>query len=181
MGKQRDAQSPFRAVSLRPFFPDDGERLCLLANNRNVSKWLHDIFPYPYRIADAQHWIAQANRESRRCNFAIEVDGELAGGIGVRPLADVHSGTGELGYWLGEPYWGQGIASQAVALLCRHAFDELVLIRLQALVFSGNTASQRVLEKNGFRREGVLRRHVRKNGVITDAVLFARLRCEEGW
>lgn len=161
---------------LRTYDPGDREALVALGDNINVAKWLANLFPHPYRLEDADEWIAAASRETPQENLAIVRDGELVGGVGVKPMRDVHAGTGEIGYWLGEPYWGRGIATRALGMMVEYAFDELLFVRLQALVFAGNAASMRVLEKNGFVREGVMRKHVRKNGVITDAVLYAKLR-----
>lgn len=161
---------------LRSYVTADRDSLALLGDNRNVSKWLMNAFPYPYRLEHADAWIAFAAAETPQMNLAIVRDGTLLGGIGLKPLADVHAGTAEIGYWLGKPYWGQGIVGRAVRCMVEYAFDELLFVRLQAGVFAGNAASMRVLEKNGFVREGVLRKHVRKDGVITDAVLYAKLR-----
>lgn len=163
---------------LRRYRPGDREALALLANNPEVSRYLMDAFPHPYSLADADAWIAAASAEARLCNFAVEWEGRFAGGIGLQPMADVHSGTSLVGYWLGEPYWGGGLASRALRLITAYAFGELLFIRLQAGVYDGNSASMRVLEKCGYTREGVLRKHVRKNGVIMDAVLYAKLRNE---
>lgn len=163
-------------LKLRRFRPEDRVALARLADNPNVSRYLKDRFPSPYSLSDADTWIALAKAESRPCNFAIEWRGELIGGIGLEPMDDINSGTAEVGYWLGEPYWGKGLAARAVALLIPIAFEEHLFIRLQAQVFSENTASMRVLEKNGFVREGVLRKHARKRGAIHDQVLYARLR-----
>lgn len=161
---------------LRHFYPEDAPRLAQLADNPRVARFLKDRFPHPYRLEDANGWIALTQSETRPCNFAIEWRGELVGGAGLVPLQDVHSGTAEIGYWLGEPYWGLGIAAKAVKMLVAYAFDDLLFIRVQAGVFAENTASMRVLEKNGFVREAVMRKHVRKNGVVMDAVLYAKLR-----
>lgn len=163
-------------VILRHFFPSDREALVRNANNINVSKWLTDKFPHPYRLSDADSWIAQAATETRQCNFAIEWQDKLVGGIGLEPMTNVHSGTAGIGYWVGEDYWGMGLATRAVAAMLPYALDDLLFIRVQALVFKDNLPSMKVLEKNGFAREGTLRKHIRKNGVITDAVLYAKLR-----
>ena len=163
-------------VRLRRFRVEDRERLVELGDNSNVSRFLANRFPSPYRLEDADAWIGVSTAESRPCSFAIEYEGRLAGGIGLEPMHDMHSGSAELGYWLGEPYWGRGLAVRAVRLMADYAFDQLLFIRLQAMVIDGNAASMRVLEKSGFVREGILRKHVRKNGVVRDAHLFARLR-----
>ncbi len=163
-------------LRLRPFAWEDREDLVRLGNNYNVSRWLANLFPHPYTLEDADVWITNNLDGTVRHNFAIELWGELAGGIGLRPMADIHAGTAEIGYWLGEPYWGQGIMTRAVAAMSSYGLDELLFVRLQAEVFAGNMASMRVLEKNGYVREGVLRKHIRKNGAISDCMLYARLR-----
>ncbi len=165
-------------LALRRYSPDDREVLAALADNPKVSRFLMNRFPHPYTLSDADAWIALAAGETRVCNFAIEWRGRLAGGIGLEPMDDVHSGTAGLGYWLGEPFWGRGLATRAVALILPYAFAELLFIRIQANVYEGNRPSMRVLEKNGFVREGVLRKHVSKNGTVSDAILYARLRNE---
>lgn len=167
-------------VALRRYRRDDASRLAAIADNPAVGRFLADRFPYPYRLADAEEWLDLASAEVRVCNFAVEWNGELVGGAGLEPMGDVHAGTAGVGYWLGEGYWGRGLATRAVRLLTRYAFDELLFIRLQALVFVANAPSMRVLEKAGYVREGVMRAHVRKAGVVTDAVLYAKLRRESG-
>ena len=163
-------------VALRRFRTGDSERLVELGDNPNVCRFLANRFPSPYRPADADAWITATASETRPCNFAIEFEGTLIGGIGLEPLKDMHAGTAELGYWLGEPYWGKGLATRAVRLMTDHAFGELLFVRLQAIVIEKNNASMRVLEKAGFAREGVMRKHIRKNGVMLDAHLYALLR-----
>lgn len=164
---------------LRPYQPGDRGDLVRLADNPNVSRGLADRFPSPYRPEDADAWIELTSAEERPVNFAVIWQGNFVGGAGLIPMADVHSGTAEFGYWLGEPYWGRGLASRAAALLTAYSFAELPFVRLQAKVYSWNTASMRVLEKNGFVREGVLRQHVTKRGQVFDAVIYARLRDDE--
>lgn len=165
-------------MKLRPFRTEDREALARLANSAAVAHYLANRFPHPYRLADADAWIGSLAEESPTYNFAVEWRGEFAGGAGLTPLTDIHSGTAEIGYWLGEPYWGRGLATQAAGMLTQYAFGELCFVRLQALVFRDNAASMRVLEKNGFAREGILRKHVRKFGILTDAVLYARLKID---
>lgn len=163
-------------LRIRKYRFEDRERLAELGDNPNVSRFLADRFPGEYTLRVADDWIEAVGKENPACNFALEWRDALVGGIGVEPFEDVHSGTAGLGYWLGEPYWGLGIATRAVRLFAPYVFDELLFIRLQAIVFEGNPASCRVLEKNGFVREGVMRRHVRKHGRIRDAILYAKLR-----
>ena len=101
-----------------------------------------------------------------------------AGGISVTAGSDVYRRDGELGYWLGEPFWGRGIMTGAVRQICREAFGRLDIVRIHAAVYARNGASCRVLEKAGFTREGILRQSVYKNGEVLDACLYALLREE---
>jgi RimJ/RimL family protein N-acetyltransferase len=98
------------------------------------------------------------------------------GGVGLEPMADVYRLTATVGYWLGEPFWGRGFATQALRALSAYAFSTFDLHRLEAAVFGWNLASARVLEKAGYSLEGRLRRSVIKDGRIADSLLYARLR-----
>ena len=109
-------------------------------------------------------------------HFAIAVDGKAVGGIGFHPGKDVGRRTAEIGYWLGEPYWGRGIVSEALRAVTEHAFAKHDLVRLQAHVFEWNTASARVLEKAGYTREARLRKSVTKEGRTVDSYLYALVR-----
>ena len=85
------------------------------ANNANVSRYLRDRFPYPYTMAHARGFLAGAvGEEGEPTKFAIAVDDEAVGGIGLIPGADIEQFSAEIGYWLGEPFWGRGIAPGAV-------------------------------------------------------------------
>jgi RimJ/RimL family protein N-acetyltransferase len=137
---------------------------------------MRDLFPSPYTRADADRFIAMATGPSRNLLLAIEVDGRAAGGIGIHPLEDVYRGTAEIGYWLGEPFWGRGIATHAVRALVPVAFERYPVQRLQAGIFSSNPASMRVLEKCGFTKEAVHRQAITKHGFLLDEVLYVRYR-----
>jgi len=163
-------------VILRPWRDDDAETLARLADDPRVASMLRDRFPHPYSRADAESFIAFASSQATVTNFAIEATGEIAGGIGLEPFADVHRLTAEIGYWLGPRYWGRGLATASVVALTRHAFDALALTRVQAGVYEWNPASARVLEKAGFTLEGRMRKHVTKNGRTGDVLLYARVR-----
>jgi RimJ/RimL family protein N-acetyltransferase len=84
----------------------------------------------------------------------------------------VYRKTAEIGYWIAEPYWGRGIATEAVRLLKHYAFASFDILRLQAEVFQHNTASMRVLQKNGFMQEAIHHRAVIKNGVLMNNHLW---------
>ena len=160
---------------LRRYRQTDRANLVQLADNPNVSRYLDLRFPCPYSLADADNWLAFTASQAQPLNLAVQWQGKLVGGIGIEPHSGIHARTAELGYWLGEPYWGKGLAANAVELFTPYVFNELGFIRLQAMVFAENPNSRRVLEKCGFTREGVLRRHICKHGKVTDAFLYAKL------
>ena len=112
---------------LRPWRPGDESSLVRHANNRNVWRNLRDLFPSPYTLADARRWIGHAATRPADTAFAVVVEDEAVGGIDVRLGEDVFLGTAEVGYWLGEPFWGRGIMTEAVRVLTAHAFTRLAL------------------------------------------------------
>ena len=138
-----------RACRVRPWQVDDEAALVRHANDREVSRWLRDSFPYPYTLDHARTWLACLDLGLAARHWAIDVDGEAVGGCSLEPRGDVYRGTVELGYWLGRQHWGRGIASEVVADLVARAWVESRVLRLEALVFEGNLASARVLEKIG--------------------------------
>jgi RimJ/RimL family protein N-acetyltransferase len=160
---------------VRPWRKDDAPSLVRHANNLNVAKQLRDRFPHPYTHEAAKDFLKFAVGAEGRTNFAIEVAGEAAGGIGYVPGADVERYSAEVGYWLGETYWGRGIVSEALRLLTDYAFGELGFLRLFALPFEENIGSIRVLERAGYVREGVLRASSVKYGAPRNQVLFAKV------
>jgi RimJ/RimL family protein N-acetyltransferase len=99
-------------------------------------------------------------------NFCIEIDGGAVGGIGIQIGEDVFRHTAEVGYWLGQEFWGRGVMTEAVSVFTPYCFEEFSLYRIFAKAFSNNPASARVLEKAGFVLEGRLRKHVVKDGKI---------------
>jgi RimJ/RimL family protein N-acetyltransferase len=163
------------SATVRDWREGDRDALARFANNRKVWRNLKDRFPHPYTERDAEAWLALARTDPGRTGWAIEIDGQSAGGIGLVPLCDVYARTAHIGYWLGEPYWGRGIMTDAVRAVSAYALEERGFLRLEAPVFAWNPASMRVLEKCGYQREGVMRRSVFKDGEITDCVLYARL------
>lgn len=160
---------------LRPWREGDQESLVRHGNNRKVWRNLTDMFPHPYERSHADGWVSFANSDPRSTHCAIALDGEAIGGIGAMAGTDIHQRTGDFGYWLGEPFWGRGIATAAATAMLRHLVEARRFARLQAPVFSWNPASMRVLEKVGFVREAVLQRSVWKDGTLTDSVMYAYL------
>ena len=162
-------------IRLRAWRAGDLDALVRHANDAQVARGVSDRFPHPYTRADGEAFLAGEVVDLSSPTFAIEIDGEACGGIGVRPFPGERRVGAEFGYWLGRAYWGQGVMSKVVSAFAPWVMAHLDLQRLQATVLDFNQASARVLEKTGFVEEGVLRRAVTKNGDIHDLRLFARL------
>ena len=162
---QRSEVRSWRATDLEP--------LVRYANNRNIWINLRDRFPYPYGHGDGRRFIRAARKMVPETFFAIAVGGEAAGGIGYVLQQDVERVSAEVGYWLGEPFWGRGIATEALAAVTRYAIEQHQLTRLFAVPFAYNTASCRVLEKAGYVLEAHLRRSAIKDGQVVDQYQYA--------
>ncbi|MFQ5599953.1 MAG: GNAT family N-acetyltransferase [Candidatus Krumholzibacteriia bacterium] len=161
---------------IRSFRAGDATALVKYGNNRNVSIHLRDAFPHPYTLNDANAWLLIVLNQAVETNLAIASETELIGGIGLNLQEDVHRYCAEMGYWLGEPHWGKGIATRAVRAFTEFAFDSFELIRMYAYVFEGNVASERVLQKAGYVLEGCLRKSVVKEGRLLDQLIYAIVR-----
>jgi ribosomal-protein-alanine N-acetyltransferase len=161
---------------LRPWRPEDADDLVRHANNRRIWLNLRDGFPHPYTIADADRWLNLANAQPPTRNFAIVVEGEACGGIGLLPKDDVYFRSAEIGYWLGESYWGRGIVTEAVTAVVEYAFGAFEICRIYAGVFDYNKPSTRVLEKAGFTFEARLHKSVTKAGRTVDELIYAIVR-----
>lgn len=161
---------------IRTWREADAPSLAHHADNRRIWLNVRDRFPHPYTLADAESWVMRASAARPETQFAIEVDGEAAGGVGVFLQEDVERFSAEIGYWLGESYWGRGIATAVVRRFTDYAFEAYDLCRLYANVFAWNPASGRVLEKAGYQLEGNLRQSAVKDGQVLDGLLYARVR-----
>jgi ribosomal-protein-alanine N-acetyltransferase len=143
------------------------------ANNRKIWMNLRDRFPHPYTAADGRHHLKSVRASTPETMFAIAVDRKAVGGIGFIPQKDVERVSAEIGYWLGEAYWGRGIVTEALIAVTKYAVDQHRLTRLFALPFAFNHGSCRVLEKAGYTREARMRRSAIKDGQIIDQFLYA--------
>jgi len=160
--------------AIRDWRIEDAESLAKHANNRRVSINLRDRFPYPYRIEDARTFIERSMSDRKEKAHCIEINGSVVGSIGITIGEDVYRLTAEMGYWLAEEFWGQGIMSEVVPAFVEYCFQKFSLRRIHATTYSTNSASARVLEKAGFVFEGRLRNHVIKDGQILDSLLYAK-------
>lgn len=135
---------------------------------------LRDLFPHPYTDRDADAWLAFAAADPPPTGiYAIEVGGEAAGVIALEPGHDIERLSWEVGYWLGQAFWGRGIVTEALRAVTEAALREPDVARIHAPVFSWNRPSMRVLEKAGYRREAVLVRGGVKDGTVVDRVIYA--------
>jgi len=168
--------SPERACPeppLRRWKIDDVDSLVELANEWDIARNLRDAFPHPYTRDAAEAFTARAASGEIGHLYAISVEGRAVGGCGLKPKEDIERCSAEIGYWLGKPYWGRGLATAAVRSLTQFAFEHLGLARVFALPFEENLASVRVLEKAGFIREGVLRNAAIKEGRVRNMFMYA--------
>jgi RimJ/RimL family protein N-acetyltransferase len=163
---------------LRPWRRGDELSLVRHANNRSVWINLRDRFPSPYTMTDAHGWIEEQAGAKDPTQWAIVVGGHASGGIGLVGRDDVNRIAAEIGFWLGEELWGRGIMTEAVGAVTRYGLDTLGYERIFAEVFAWNPPSMRVLEKNGYTREGVLRNSAVKDGRIIDQMVWAAIRTD---
>jgi [ribosomal protein S5]-alanine N-acetyltransferase len=164
---------PLRTCEVRSWRPGDLDSLVEQANNRRIWINLRDAFPHPYTRQDGRAYLRCVRSASPETTFAIAVEGAAVGSIGFVLRTDVERVSAEIGYWLGEAFWGRGIATEALAAITRHAIDAHALTRVYALPFARNAASCRVLEKAGYVIEGRLRRSAVKDGVVVDQLQYA--------
>jgi len=163
--------------NLRSWKIGDEVSLLKYADNPNVSRYLGNIFPSPYTAADAKVWVdIQMLQTEPITNAALIIADEVAGGIGITLQKDIYCKNARMGYWLGEPFWGKGIMTEAVALFTAYIFDSFEVMRIYAGVFGSNPASAKVLQKAGYQQEGNFKNSLFKNGLYDDEVIFAKHR-----
>lgn len=143
------------------------------ADNPNVARYLSTRFPHPYTPADADAWFGFLDAQAEPTAFAIEVDGDAVGGIGLRASDEPEfAHSAELGYWLGEAYWRRGIVTSAVAAFVPFAMARWDLARLTSYANPRNAGSVHLLENAGFVREGLIRARAIRDGIAHDHVVF---------
>lgn len=168
--------------TLRTWREPDAPVIVSYADDPLVARNLRDVFPNPYTLTDAESYVrscVEREGQGQLCR-AIVVDGKAVGSIGLFLGNDVYRKSAELGYWLGRPFWRQGIMTAAVKEMCALGFETWDIVRIYAEPYAKNAGSRGVLEKAGFTLEGTLRSSVCKNGEILDSCVYARLRGEEG-
>ena len=165
---------------LRGFLPSDAAAVQQLAGAFEIADTTTNT-PHPYEDGMAESWIEHHPTAYKRgvlVPFAItrKHDSALMGAISLMSIEQGHQA--EIGYWIGKPFWGQGVCSEATQLVVQFAFSSLNLVRLYARYFSRNPASGRVLVNAGFVHEGTRRGHVKKWGILEDSENYGLLRGE---
>lgn len=165
---------------LRTWKTEDAKSLAQSANNPKIAKNLRNVFPNPYTLEDAVWYINDsiASGDKKQINYAIEIEGEAVGSIGIFVKDDVYEKSAELGYWLAEDYWHKGVMTQAARTICKEAFERFDIVRIFAEPFADNAGSRGVLEKAGFTCEGTMRNGIYKNGEIHSYCMYSILREE---
>lgn len=162
-----------RDLVLRSWTEDDVPALVAACNDPAIVRWIPAI-PRSYTEGDAVAFVRGESAGAPEYSFAIAVDDDVVGAIGLSLNSLKYKGS--LGYWVARGARGRGLGTRALRLVSRWALEELALIRLELITDPDNVASQRVAEKVGFRREGVLRSHLRHpDGRIRDSVMFSLL------
>jgi RimJ/RimL family protein N-acetyltransferase len=162
-------------VTLREWKRSDADALAAIANNKKIWDNVRDRLPYPYKKKDAKEWLELVKKQKTVTTFCIEVDGNLAGSIGVTLKDDVYRKTVELGYFIAEEYWGRGIATEAIRQMVSYVRKEFDIVRIYAEVFEYNKGSMKALEKNGFYLECIRKRGAFKNNVVLDDHVWVKL------
>ena len=158
--------------TLKSWEDQDTESLAFHLNNKKIWDNCRDGLPYPYTKGNARFFIKQAQEKTDISDFCITVGGEAIGNIGFVRGTDVERFNAEVGYWISEKYWNQGIVSDALTEAIQYYFAHTEVIRIFATVYEYNPASMRVLEKAGFRKTGIFRKACYKNGQLIDAHHF---------
>jgi len=163
---------------LRPFKPSDAQAIVKNINHKKISKYTSAI-PYPYSLLNARSWLKKTIKQydlkvPNDFVLAIEIGGEVVGGIGLHKIVPGHKA--EIGYWLNHNFWGKGIMTQAVKKITAYAFYVLKLKRVHAKVMKPNLASKKVLEKNGFVLEGMMKKEFKKGNKYLDVYLLAKVK-----
>ena len=160
-------------VRFRPWMLSDKACLIKYANNRKIFDNMRDLFPHPYTSEAADNFLSKVAGFDPQQVFAIEVNGEAAGSVGIFPQEDIERLNAEVGYWVAEEFWGNGIATKALGFIIDYGFKTFAVSRIFAIPFPHNIASQKVLQKNGMILEAVIRDSLIKNNVVMDKIIYA--------
>lgn len=159
-------------IELKSLTDIDPCELANAANDPNVSRYLKKSFPYPYTLDHAMSFITHS-LEHQAVDFGIVINNVCVGCVGVTFHQDIYMKNCDIGYWLNSQYWGLGIMTKVVHILCDYLFYHFSIHKICAEVYAENTASSYVLKKNHFMEEGYLKEHVYKDGLYHDLILYS--------
>lgn len=162
------------SVTLKPWNKNDAAALANIADNKKIFMQVRDSFPQPYTLTDALKWIDAHLQTSKATNFAIWYNNELAGSIGYVPQENERRHIAEIGYFIGEVFWGKQIATKAVEQLLQLIQEQQKFYRIEAYVFEKNVASIKVLQKNGFFLEGIQHKAAIKNNEMQNVLVWVK-------
>lgn len=164
-------------IELKKWSFEDKDILIEMCNTID-RKYLSDRLPNPYTNTSAEWWLnmVKENDEKNGVFRQIIVDGKIVGTISVELKEDVYRKDSEIGYFLMQEAYSKGIMTEAVRQICDIAFDKLDIIRITGMVYEPNTASRKVLEKNDFLLEGVMKKAVIKNNNIYDLCIYGKVK-----
>lgn len=164
-------------ILLRKWNRCDALALSLLLDGID-RRYLSDRLPHPYTLTDGEQWLDMVLKQEGKAGIfrAVMVDGELAGSVSVEQKSDVYRKDAEIGYLLSAGHRSKGIMTESVRQICPIAFRELDILRITGLVYEPNAASRRVLEKNGFVPEGLMRNAITKDGSTYNLCIYGKLK-----
>ena len=160
-------------ITLRQWHINDLESLVNIANNPNISKYMADVFPHPYTLEAGKAFIEFATTNLNSKIFAIELNHQVIGSIGLHVQADILKKNAELGYWIGEEYWGKGVMKEAITKMVDYGFAQLDIVRIFARIYGTNIPSQKVIEKSHFKLEAKFEKTIFKNNEFLDELIYA--------
>lgn len=170
-----------KRLILRPVWFANPKDIAIKGNNFTIANFIGRLFPHPYKEENAVNFIKFSkenwNQKNQEWVFAIfkKENNEFIGCIGIKPSEEDNK-IKNLGYWLGETYWGNGYIGEAIKAVCDLSFKELKVRKINAGAYSPNKASQKALIKAGFEIEGILKKNrVLQDGKIVDDILFGKL------
>lgn len=158
---------------LRKWRESDKTSLVKHANNKKIAMYLRNGFAHPYTSETADFFLNLVKDNPDHPMFAIEVNGEAVGGVGLHPQKDIYSKNAEIGYWISEDYWGKGIMTKVIKEMLAYGWENLEIDRVVAIIFGTNVGSIKVAERCGFVLEATLSKTIYKFGEYEDELIYA--------
>lgn len=163
---------------IRKYKASDAKSIYKNINNKKIYENTANI-PWPYKLKDAENYIQKnlnryRQKKPESINYVIEIDGEASGGIGLHEIKEGHKA--KIGYWLAEKHWGKRLMTKIVRKILPYFFKKYKLVRIVGDIFSWNKGSGRVLEKNGFKLEGIHKKSYKKDGKYIDQIIYAKVK-----